>query len=368
METFRGLVTAICCSLALASVAAHASGQVKPPQRARPAQPPADQKRLAFDRTCAAEIKAAGTRGARMADMFYKDMSNNPAGREELMTQLAAEVRDAQDEQSRAVNLIAGCAIVVTHMWENGERAPGKLAAEWASVLSEIELAAAEPAIDPSRYLPVARTVCMDDLMQLASASEKSGASRQDAMKRVEEMLEAYALPGERRDDLLKNGSSQAKQEMTAAERHGLRAALCSAVTGAAVDGGMTDPNDLRAFWTTRATAFFPAPRRSDGSRVQCAEIDEGNAKGNEPVLLRNTCAFAINAGFCMSGVPAGSLSEVISCEKNRFETHEVGPKGAALIDKVDGKEFRRAACRAPAVPTLYLAPDGTSKFDCWVK
>lgn len=303
-----------------------------------------------------------------MADMFYKDMSNNPAGREELMTQLAAEVRDAQDEESRAVNLIAGCAIVVTHMWENGERAANMLASEWTSVRAEIEAAAAEPAIDPSRYLPVARTVCMEDLMQLASASEKRGASRQDAMNRVTEILEAYALPGETRDELLKNGPIQAKQEMTAAERQDLRAALCSAVTGAAVDGGMTDPNDLRAFWATRATAFFPAPRRSDESRVQCAEIDQGNAKANEPVLLRNTCTFAIIAGFCMSGVPAGSSSEVVSCEKDRFETYEVGPKGAALIDKVDGKVFRRAACRAPAVPTVYLAPDGTSKVDCWIK
>lgn len=359
-------ITAIVCSLALASVMAHA--QAKPPQRARPAQPPADQKRLAFNRTCAAEIKAAGASGTRMAELFYKDMSNNPAGREELMTQLPAEVRDAQDDQSRAVNLIAGCAIVVTHMWENGERAFGKLADEWASVRAEIEAAAAEPVIDRSRYIPVARTVCVDDLMQLVSASEKSGASRQDAMNRVTELLDAYAVPGQMRDELLNNGAVQATQQMTAVDRHGLRASLCSAVTGAAVDGGMTDPGDLRAFWATRATAFFPAPRRSDESRVQCAEIDQGSAKGNEPVLLRNTCTFAINAGFCMSGVPAGSPTEVVACEKDRFEIHEISPKSAALIDNVDGKVFRRAACRAPAMPTIYLAPDGTSKFDCWMK
>lgn len=373
MRLARALLAATLGAIALALLVPPAAAQQPKPQSKPaaqgPARPAVDQKRLAFNRTCVAEMKAAGARGASTADRVYKEVSNNPEYRAELAVQLPAELRAAQSEESRAINLLMACAIVVTHGWENGERDRAAFAEIWASARAGIEAEADADAsrIDADRYIPVTRSVCMDELMAMVAAIEESGVPREEAMGRVPEALERFALPGAARDELLASGAALAKEARPVTERARIRATLCAAVTGAAVDGGMTDPDDLRAFWATRKSALLP-PRRADENRVDCSRVDKGAALPKEPILLRNTCDFAISAGFCVHGPTPGTPSETIACEKNLYDAYEIGPRSAVLLEKVEGKHFHFGDCRAPSSVVISLAPDGKTVGHCWTK
>ena len=122
---------------------------------------------------------------------------------------------------------------------------------------------------------------------------------------------------------------------------------------------------------TPAAQAPLPqaAPAVQTAEKVECVAVDFGAGKRGEPALLRNRCAFAVNAAVCFSNVTPGSTTEVIACEKARFKVLRIEAKGAAMIDQTDGERYHWRACQPPFVPRLWwnasLAGDDRSQGAC---
>ena len=114
-----------------------------------------------------------------------------------------------------------------------------------------------------------------------------------------------------------------------------------------------------------RPAPSVPAAPETSPAVDGCITIDWGTGKRGEPGLLRNSCGYALNVGYCVSQPTAGSTSASVSCEQARYTSYEIGSKSAALLLMTDGPNVHWRACRPPYQAFLWTDAGGKSVGEC---
>lgn len=245
-----------------------------------------------------------------------------------------------------------------------------------------LTVAAAVSAQEQPPAAIMARTVCFDEIRVFEAAYAQAGKTLEQTSAVLDDVLKSFVPAGEDRTHVLTNVEKVKKSVVTPTSAptapKQIAVVFCAATVGAAAEGGMRDLGAFRALWATERTTTFgladpawPPPAASSAAPETspsvdgCIVADWGAGKRGEPGLLRNTCDFALNVGYCVSQPAAGSTSESISCEASRQTSYEIGPRSAALLLMTNGPNVTWRACRPPHEAFLWFNDAGQSAGEC---